>query len=163
LLQQQIAHKLLCKEASYDEKLQTCLLILPLANHCLWLMHMSQHDARCHDGSCRLAKLMLVMSAYKDEVQTSNCDSKSSNTYVIYALYCLSCRYGQDHLLMEIEFPQDYPHQPFFVRVVSPRCVPREKKGAWISASQCDDNAEDLQTTHVLACCHQSSTATSQA
>ncbi|WIA19343.1 hypothetical protein OEZ85_003974 [Tetradesmus obliquus] len=35
----------------------------------------------------------------------------------------LAATYGQDHILMQIEFPQDYPHQPFFVRLVSPRCV----------------------------------------
>jgi hypothetical protein len=33
----------------------------------------------------------------------------------------VAARYGQDHILMQIEFPKDYPHQPFFVRVVSPR------------------------------------------
>jgi ubiquitin-protein ligase len=32
-----------------------------------------------------------------------------------------AARYGQDHIVMQIEFPKDYPHQPFFVRVVSPR------------------------------------------
>eukprot|EP00775_Hariotina_reticulata_P008971 gene8971-9146_t len=30
--------------------------------------------------------------------------------------------YGQDHLLMEVQFPKDYPHEPLFIRVVSPRC-----------------------------------------
>lgn len=27
-----------------------------------------------------------------------------------------------DHLLMELTFPSDYPHHPFFLRVVKPRC-----------------------------------------
>jgi ubiquitin-protein ligase len=27
-------------------------------------------------------------------------------------------------MLMEVQFPQDYPHQPFFIRVVSPRYAP---------------------------------------
>jgi hypothetical protein len=36
-------------------------------------------------------------------------------------LRCVPGRYGQDHLLMEINFPKDYPHDPFFIRVVSPR------------------------------------------
>lgn len=33
--------------------------------------------------------------------------------------------HGQDHLLLEIQFPSGdaYPLQPFFLRVVSPRCV----------------------------------------
>eukprot|EP00198_Chlamydomonas_reinhardtii_P002126 XP_001691462.1 predicted protein [Chlamydomonas reinhardtii] len=30
---------------------------------------------------------------------------------------------GQDYILMEVSFPQDYPTNPFFLRVVSPRCV----------------------------------------
>lgn len=29
----------------------------------------------------------------------------------------------QDHLLMEVSFPGDYPHAPFFLRMVTPRCV----------------------------------------
>ncbi|KAK9817931.1 hypothetical protein WJX72_004478 [[Myrmecia] bisecta] len=35
----------------------------------------------------------------------------------------LKHRYGQDHMLMEIAFDADYPQKPFFLRVVSPRCV----------------------------------------
>ncbi|KAF6249727.1 ubiquitin-conjugating enzyme/RWD-like protein [Scenedesmus sp. NREL 46B-D3] len=35
----------------------------------------------------------------------------------------LHTMYGQDHIVLQIEFPKDYPRQPFFVRVVSPRCV----------------------------------------
>ncbi|CAD7697949.1 unnamed protein product [Ostreobium quekettii] len=34
----------------------------------------------------------------------------------------LAARHGQDHLAMEITFPEDYPQQPFFIRVVTPRC-----------------------------------------
>ncbi|KAK9832429.1 hypothetical protein WJX74_009995 [Apatococcus lobatus] len=30
---------------------------------------------------------------------------------------------GQNHLVMEIQFPQSYPSDPFFLRVISPRCV----------------------------------------
>jgi hypothetical protein len=29
--------------------------------------------------------------------------------------------HGQDHILVEIQFPDDYSTQPFFMRVVSPR------------------------------------------
>eukprot|EP00882_Tetradesmus_deserticola_P020886 GHRQ01022574.1.p3 GENE.GHRQ01022574.1~~GHRQ01022574.1.p3 ORF type:complete len:104 (+),score=46.89 GHRQ01022574.1:420-731(+) len=36
-------------------------------------------------------------------------------------LQCLHTMYDQDHIVMQIEFPKDYPHQPFFVRLVSPR------------------------------------------
>lgn len=32
-------------------------------------------------------------------------------------------RYGKDHIQMEVEFPQDYPRSPFFMRVVYPRMV----------------------------------------
>ncbi|KXZ48861.1 hypothetical protein GPECTOR_25g446 [Gonium pectorale] len=35
----------------------------------------------------------------------------------------LARKHGQDHLLMEVQFPPDYPTNPFFLRVVSPRCV----------------------------------------
>ncbi len=31
-------------------------------------------------------------------------------------------RHGQDHILLEIGFPADYPTQPFTLRIVSPRC-----------------------------------------
>lgn len=31
-------------------------------------------------------------------------------------------KHGQDHVLMEILFKEDYPTDPFFLRVVSPRC-----------------------------------------
>ncbi|GLC47365.1 hypothetical protein PLESTF_001277600 [Pleodorina starrii] len=31
--------------------------------------------------------------------------------------------FGQDNILMEVNFPEDYPTNPFFMRVVSPRCV----------------------------------------
>ncbi|WIA37185.1 hypothetical protein OEZ86_014139 [Tetradesmus obliquus] len=31
--------------------------------------------------------------------------------------------HGLDHLLLELEFPDDYPTRPFFARVVKPRCV----------------------------------------
>eukprot|EP00195_Chlamydomonas_chlamydogama_P008603 CAMPEP_0202891176 /NCGR_PEP_ID=MMETSP1392-20130828/1308_1 /ASSEMBLY_ACC=CAM_ASM_000868 /TAXON_ID=225041 /ORGANISM="Chlamydomonas chlamydogama, Strain SAG 11-48b" /LENGTH=906 /DNA_ID=CAMNT_0049574859 /DNA_START=9 /DNA_END=2729 /DNA_ORIENTATION=+ len=34
----------------------------------------------------------------------------------------LERRHGQGHILMEIAFPEDYPTQPFFLRVVRPRC-----------------------------------------
>eukprot|EP00803_Ostreobium_quekettii_P002265 evm.model.scf_2590.1 EVM.evm.TU.scf_2590.1 scf_2590:1117-4689(-) len=34
----------------------------------------------------------------------------------------LARRHGQDHLALDITFPEDYPQQPFFVRVVTPRC-----------------------------------------
>lgn len=34
----------------------------------------------------------------------------------------LAERHGQDHLLMEVSFPEDYPQQPFFIRVITPRC-----------------------------------------
>lgn len=32
-------------------------------------------------------------------------------------------RHGLDHLLLELEFPDDYPTRPFFARVVKPRCA----------------------------------------
>ncbi|GIL62694.1 hypothetical protein Vafri_16872 [Volvox africanus] len=35
----------------------------------------------------------------------------------------LANKCGQDYILMEILFPADYPTNPFFLRVVSPRCV----------------------------------------
>lgn len=35
----------------------------------------------------------------------------------------LQLQYGQDFLLMEVTFPEAYPHEPLFLRVVSPRCV----------------------------------------
>jgi len=35
----------------------------------------------------------------------------------------LNWRFGQDHLLLEVAFPEDYPEQPFTLRVVLPRCV----------------------------------------
>ena len=35
----------------------------------------------------------------------------------------LKAQHGQDFLLMEITFPQNYPQEPPFLRVVSPRCV----------------------------------------
>lgn len=35
----------------------------------------------------------------------------------------LKLRYGQGFLLMEVTFPEAYPHEPLFLRVVSPRCV----------------------------------------
>lgn len=31
-------------------------------------------------------------------------------------------QHGQDHLLMEVTFPNTYPAKPFFLRLVSPRC-----------------------------------------
>lgn len=35
----------------------------------------------------------------------------------------LQLQYGQGFLLMEVTFPEAYPHEPLFLRVVSPRCV----------------------------------------
>ena len=35
----------------------------------------------------------------------------------------LKSQHGQDFLLMEVTFPQNYPQEPPFLRVVSPRCV----------------------------------------
>ena len=35
----------------------------------------------------------------------------------------LKLRYGQGFLLMEVTFPEAYPHEPLFLRIVSPRCV----------------------------------------
>lgn len=32
-------------------------------------------------------------------------------------------RYGTDHIMMEVEFPKDYPTSPFFMRVIYPRMV----------------------------------------
>ena len=32
-------------------------------------------------------------------------------------------KHGQDHILLEIGFPADYPTQPFSLRIVSPRCM----------------------------------------
>jgi hypothetical protein len=34
----------------------------------------------------------------------------------------LKQRHGMDHLLMELQFPSDYPNEPFFLRIVAPRC-----------------------------------------
>lgn len=34
----------------------------------------------------------------------------------------LKRKHGQDHILMEITFSNSYPRNPFFLRVVSPRC-----------------------------------------
>ena len=31
-------------------------------------------------------------------------------------------KHGQDHILLEISFPADYPTHPFMLRIVSPRC-----------------------------------------
>ena len=33
----------------------------------------------------------------------------------------LAAKHGQDHLLMELKFPTDYPTHPFALRVVSAR------------------------------------------
>ena len=38
-------------------------------------------------------------------------------------LETLDSMYGQDHLKLEISFPDDYPTSPFFIRVVTPRCM----------------------------------------
>lgn len=35
----------------------------------------------------------------------------------------LQAKQGQDHILFELLFPDDYPSLPFFLRVVSPRYV----------------------------------------
>ncbi|KAL3161231.1 hypothetical protein ABBQ38_009596 [Trebouxia sp. C0009 RCD-2024] len=35
----------------------------------------------------------------------------------------LKFQYGQGFLLMEVNFPEAYPHEPLFLRVVSPRCL----------------------------------------
>ncbi|KAK9814694.1 hypothetical protein WJX72_010012 [[Myrmecia] bisecta] len=35
----------------------------------------------------------------------------------------LKNQYGQDYLLMELKVPSDYPQDPFFLRVISPRCM----------------------------------------
>ncbi|GMH34444.1 hypothetical protein BSKO_02278 [Bryopsis sp. KO-2023] len=35
----------------------------------------------------------------------------------------LNEKHQQDHLLLEATFPMDYPTEPFFLRVISPRCV----------------------------------------
>mmetsp|Transcript_16843 Transcript_16843/g.55098 ORF Transcript_16843/g.55098 Transcript_16843/m.55098 type:complete len:287 (-) Transcript_16843:119-979(-) len=35
----------------------------------------------------------------------------------------LASRHGQDHILMEIRFPRDYPTQPFMLRVITPRMM----------------------------------------
>ena len=39
-------------------------------------------------------------------------------------LAALAQRFGpqNDHILLELRFPQDYPSRPFLLRVVSPRC-----------------------------------------
>ena len=34
----------------------------------------------------------------------------------------LQRNHGMDHILLEVLFPEDYPNQPPFVRVVAPRC-----------------------------------------
>jgi len=34
----------------------------------------------------------------------------------------LQQEHGVDHLLCEVSFPRDYPHKPFFLRLVRPRC-----------------------------------------
>jgi hypothetical protein len=37
---------------------------------------------------------------------------------------CLyACRHGHDHLLLELEFPDDYPASPFFARLIKPRAA----------------------------------------
>eukprot|EP00884_Botryococcus_braunii_P011162 jgi/Botrbrau1/20046/Bobra.200_1s0051.1 len=42
--------------------------------------------------------------------------------YLNQDLKTLSETYKQDHMLMEIDFPREYPDKPFLLRVVSPRC-----------------------------------------
>ena len=38
-------------------------------------------------------------------------------------LETLDSMYGQDHIKLEISFPDDYPTKPFFIRVITPRCM----------------------------------------
>lgn len=47
---------------------------------------------------------------------TAGCDLNSD-------LAQLKAEHGQDHLVMEATFPSDYPASPFFLRMVTPRCV----------------------------------------
>lgn len=58
---------------------------------------------------------------------------------------------------MQIEFPADYPHKPFFVRLVSPRCV---DLGCWallvafsMHASDTHNNVNTAQHVRVMKLC----------
>ena len=48
--------------------------------------------------------------------------SDAAGKDLVADLQWLKSKSGQDWLLMEITFPDDYPTRPFDMRLVSPRC-----------------------------------------
>ena len=54
-------------------------------------------------------------------------------------------KHGQDHILLEISFPTDYPTHPFTLRIVSPRC-----KCDPASQQQCAAHGCQLRQTRAL-------------
>jgi ubiquitin-conjugating enzyme E2 Q len=56
--------------------------------------------------------------------KVKNFDNSSAGGKQLNAdLVALNSRRGQDHCVMEVSFPKDYPTRPFSLRCVSPRFV----------------------------------------
>lgn len=62
-----------------------------------------------------LSKWRFKVKAFDTDCQ-AGCDLNSD-------LAQLAAQHGQDYLLMEATFPADYPASPFFLRMVTPRCL----------------------------------------
>lgn len=63
------------------------------------------------------------MSAFLQHPMADRGDGVSAGKDLNGDLKKLAKKHGQNYLMMEINFPRDYPTRPFALRVVSPRCM----------------------------------------
>jgi hypothetical protein len=65
---------------------------------------------------------------------TCGCLAQHHQLFLLQDNCLVSYRHGQDHLLMRVEFPSDYPYKPFFMRLVSPRWARSAARPSYSSA-----------------------------
>lgn len=84
-------------------------------------LHRSITDGK----SKQLSNLVLIEDNIQQwQVHLSSFDeSMAAGHQLNLDLQQLKSQHGQDFLLMEVTFPQAYPVEPPFLRVVSPRCL----------------------------------------
>lgn len=93
----------------------------PIAfGYCQTASFWSSRQTTSAAGHPRVAFWRMVHGSKLEHINPTAADTADIPLFVLLVLFAVS-RYGQDHILVEIQFPDDYPTQPFFMRVVSPR------------------------------------------
>jgi len=83
------------------------------------------HRSVQNGQASQLSNLILVndeVTQWRFELKNFD-DSVVAGHQINQDLQQLKSQHSQDFLLMEVTFPQAYPQEPPFLRVVSPRCV----------------------------------------